>query len=169
MKDSKPDLTAVTAMIPVPCSSLDRNDTGRRAYEIMKNVEDYPLYMPSVNAIAVLDRKESEMTTRWDAEIDGAPICWVQHIRMRNDTREILFEAIEGDFDVFQGRWRVGESEGRISLVLSIEYKLGIPIIEEVLGPILREKIAANSEMMLKAIAGRLTGQQPTAGKKGWE
>jgi len=162
MNDSKLDLTSIIAMVPVPPSSLDVNDVGRRAYAMMKNVEDYPAYMPSVNSITVMERKENEMITRWDAEIDGAPICWVQHIWMKAASREIIFEAIEGDFDVFRGRWRVGESDGQVFLMLLIEYKLGIPVIEEVLGPILKEKVKANSEMMLHAIVDRLSEDKQT-------
>jgi ribosome-associated toxin RatA of RatAB toxin-antitoxin module len=157
MNDSKRDLTAVSAVVRIPQSPLGLEEVRQQAYDLMKNVEGYPSYMPSVNSIDVLMRKEGEMTTRWDAQIDGAPICWIQRIQMNDSDQEILFEAIEGDFDVFQGRWSVSESDGRILLNLHVEYKLGIPIIEEVLGPILKEKVMANCEMMLKAIADRLT------------
>jgi len=167
MNDPKSNLTSVSVTVLVPRASLDVNDVGRRAYAMMKNVEDYPAYMPSVNSIEVLTRKENELTTRWDAEIDGAPIEWVQHIQMNDSTREIIFETIEGDFDVFQGRWCVGESDGQVVLMLSVEYKLGIPIIEEVLGPILQEKIRINSEGMLHAIVDRLSEDNQTGGSWG--
>lgn len=162
MNDGKPNLTSVSVTALVPGSAHDVHAMGGRAYAMMKAVEDYPLYMPSVNAIKVIERKENELTTRWDAEIDGAPIQWVQHIQMNDSTREIIFKTVEGDFDVFQGRWCVGESNGQVVLALSIEYKLGIPIIEEVLGPILKDKITANSETMLKAIAGQLAKDKQT-------
>ena len=167
MNDGKPNLTSVSVTALVPGSAHDVHAMGGRAYAMMKAVEDYPLYMPSVNSITVIERKENELTTRWDAEIDGAPIQWVQHIQMNDSTREIIFKTIEGDFDVFQGRWCVGESDGQVVLMLSVEYKLGIPIIEEVLGPILQEKIRINSEGMLHAIVDRLSEDNQTGGSWG--
>lgn len=162
MNDAKPNLTSVSVMVFVLGSFLDVNDMKRRAYAMMKNVEDYPAYMPSINSITVLERRENKMTTHWDAEIEGAPIRWVQQIQMNDSTREIIFKTTEGDFDVFQGKWQVGESDGQVFLKLSVQYKLGIPIIEEVLGPILKDKITTNSEMMLKAIADRLAEDKQT-------
>ena len=160
--DSK--LTLVEARIAVPPSSLGTEEMSRLAYDLIKHVEDYPAYMPSVKSIEIVTTDGHDMTTRWDTEIDGAPLNWIQHIQCDDTKKELVFTSTEGDFDVFQGRWFITESNGQIFLNLLIEYKLGIPIIEEVLGPILKVKVKTNSEMMLKAIADRLASTQASRG-----
>lgn len=156
MRDEDMSLTRAEVTMAIPAGGHDADGMKQKAYDLMTDVEQYPDYMPSVNALEILEREGNRLTTRWDAEIDGAPIEWVQQVRCEDADREMHFEAIQGDFDVFKGTWSVIESEGRVHLRLLIEYKLGIPVIEEVLGPILEEKIRANSEAMLGAIAARL-------------
>ena len=160
MSNSGMNLTRVEVMVPISGTGLlaveDIEDIRLRAYAIMRDLERYPAYMPSVNSIDILERKDNEMTTRWDAEIDGAPICWVQTVLTLDESQEMFFEAIEGDFEVFKGKWSVIESGGQVCLELLVEYRLGIPVIEDVLGPILKEKVKANSEAMLDAIVLQL-------------
>jgi ribosome-associated toxin RatA of RatAB toxin-antitoxin module len=156
MKHSDKGLTRTEVTVALPSDGGDRDDAKRKAYAMMRDVGRYPEYMPSVIAIDIFKQNESELTTRWDAEIDGAPIRWVQTVLCKDAEQEMVFEAIEGDFDVFRGKWSVIESEGQIYLKLLVEYKLGIPVIEEVLGPILKEKVRANSEAMLGAIVSQL-------------
>ena len=128
----------------------------QRAYLVMKDVESYSGYMPSVNEVKILKQEGNLMTTRWDAEIGGAPITWIQEVESVDESQEMIFEAVEGDFDVFRGRWSVAESDGRVELKLLIEYRLGIPVIENILRPILKKKIKANSELMLQALAAQV-------------
>lgn len=167
MNQSDITLTRVEARMPVLPSSLGIEDMSYRAYALIKNVADYPAYMPSVKSIEIITENGNEMVTRWNTEIDGAPLNWIQNIQSDDIRRELVFTSTEGDFDVFQGRWFITESNGRIFLNLLIEYKLGIPIIEEVLGPILKEKIKTNSDMMLKAIADRLSAMAGPRGDHG--
>ncbi|MCK4486383.1 MAG: SRPBCC family protein [Desulfobacterales bacterium] len=128
----------------------------QQAYAIMKDVERYPEYMASVKSIEVLERNQDMLITRWDADIEGAPVNWVQNVWMKDESQEMTFEATEGDFDVFRGKWSVSQSGTEVWLKLIVEYKLGIPVIEEVLGPVLEEKVKANSEAMLEAIVSQL-------------
>jgi ribosome-associated toxin RatA of RatAB toxin-antitoxin module len=156
---TEPKLTSTTATITVPVGGRDPQTMAQEAYAMMIDVQRYPDYMPSVNALEILEHGDHQITTRWDARIDGAPIQWVQRVWWTDANRKMHFEAIEGDFDVFQGQWSAGEADEQVRLQLRVEYRLGIPVIEEVLGPILKEKVTANSQAMLAAIAERLTGE----------
>lgn len=158
MTESKTNLTQTTATVTVPAGGRDPQDMAQKAYAMMIDVQRYPDYMPSVNALEILDRGDNQLTTRWDAHIDGAPIQWVQRVWWTDAVREMHFEAIEGDFDVFQGKWAAHRDDGQVRLQLTVSFRLGIPVIEEVLGPILKEKVNANSQAMLAAIANRLSG-----------
>jgi ribosome-associated toxin RatA of RatAB toxin-antitoxin module len=122
------NLTSTTATITVPAGHRDPQAMARKAYAMMIDVESYPDFMPSVNALEILDRADNQVTTRWDAQIDGAPIQWVQRVWWTDADRKMHFEAVEGDFDVFQGLWSAGGADGQVHLQLRVEYRLGIPI-----------------------------------------
>jgi ribosome-associated toxin RatA of RatAB toxin-antitoxin module len=159
MIDSNKNLTRTSVRIASPTDGRDPDDLLRTAYAIMTDVAHYPEYMPSVEALKILAQNENQLMTRWDAHIDGAPVRWVQIITCLETQREMHFEATEGDFDVFRGQWAVSVSEGQIKLQLTIEYRIGIPVIEAVLGPVLKEKVDANAKAMLEAIVDRLKVQ----------
>ena len=142
-----------------PVNGCDPEDLLKRAYAVMIDVASYPEYMPSVDALDILSQNKNQMITRWDADIDGAPVRWVQTIVCLEDDRKMRFEATEGDFDVFRGEWKVSTSGDQLYLNLHIEYRIGIPVIETVLGPILKEKVDSNARELLSAIADRLEVQ----------
>ena len=153
MNESFHQLTRVDVSVDVPIKEGNAADVQDRAYAVMTEMERYPAYMDSVSAVEVLERRGDKIVARWDASIDGAPIRWVQLVHCDETLRQMVFSAQEGDFDVFKGYWSVSEKPECVQLNLVIEYRLGIPVIEEVLGPILKEKVAANSTAMLAAIA----------------
>jgi ribosome-associated toxin RatA of RatAB toxin-antitoxin module len=158
MDETSKNVTRALVTVLVPADGRELPDMERRAFALMIDVARYPDYMPSVNSLEILAGDGNDLVTRWEAEIDGAPIRWVQKVWWNTADREMHFEAVAGDFDVFRGKWAAGLAEGGVRLALTVEYRLGIPVIEEVLGPILKEKVKANSEAMLEAIAGRLKG-----------
>ncbi len=149
-------LTRTRVCVTVPTKGRNPRKMQKKAYALIIDVAQYPEYMDSVDSLDVLEREEDRLVTRWDAQIDGAPIQWVQVLLPRKDDLVMDFEAVEGDFDVFRGQWRVDAAGNEIHLNLTVEYRLGIPVIGEVLGPILREKVEANCRAMLGAIAGQL-------------
>ncbi|MBL0716772.1 MAG: SRPBCC family protein [Desulfosarcina sp.] len=149
----------VEALVPLFVSPNDQDNREllrEKAYLEIKDIEKYPDYMESVSSIEVLKRDEKSITARWNGSIDGAPLTWIQKNELLDDKQEVHFEALEGDFEIFKGKWSIGSHKKNLLLQLEIEYRLGIPVIEDVLGPILSEKIKTNSIAMLEAIASRL-------------
>lgn len=149
----------VEALVPLSVSPNDRGDQEslkERAYSEIKDIEKYPDYMESISSIEILQRDGQSITARWNGSIDGAPLTWIQKNELLDHKQEVRFEALEGDFEIFKGKWSINSHKNKLLLQLEIEYRLGIPVIEDVLGPILSEKIKTNSIAMLEAIAFRL-------------
>lgn len=155
--DRKPKIVEALVPLSVSPNARDNRESLRdKAYLKIKDIEKYPDYMESISSIEILEQDEESITARWNGSIDGAPLTWVQKNEFLDDKQEIHFEAIEGDFEIFKGKWSIGSYKKDLLLQLEIEYRLGIPVIEDVLGPILSEKIKTNSIAMLEAIASRL-------------
>jgi ribosome-associated toxin RatA of RatAB toxin-antitoxin module len=159
MAECTQNLARTSVTVSRPIGGDDPENLLQKAYAIITDVARYPDYMPSVEALDILSQNENRLVTRWDAYIDDAPVQWMQAITCLEDQKEMRFEATEGDFDVFRGKWSVSRSGDQVNLHLNMEYRLGIPVIEAVLGPILKEKLDANARALLQAIADRLEVQ----------
>jgi ribosome-associated toxin RatA of RatAB toxin-antitoxin module len=128
------------------------NNSPDKAYEVMEHLERLPEFLPSVNSLTVLEEEGTRKVAAWDTTIDDAPFCWVEEGIYDREHRVVHFRALEGVFDRFDGYWRV-EAEGDGSRVtFELTYEIGLPEIEEIIGPILRERMVENAESMLEAI-----------------
>jgi coenzyme Q-binding protein COQ10 len=131
----------------------------RPAAEAFKTVEDlerFPEFMPNVNALTLLEVDGHRKVAAWDITIDDAPLSWVEEGIYDEKNLIVRFRALEGVFDRFDGHWQVvPEGEGS-RVIFELTYELGLPEIEDLVGPILRERLIENVENMLKAIEQRV-------------
>lgn len=128
----------------------------KAVYELAKNMEQFPQFMPDVERVEVVQRAEKSTVTEWAANIDGAPINWRERDEFDDDEPSIKYKLIEGDLDKFEGVWTFSEVPEGTCVGLTVEYDLGISEFEELIGPILREKVLGNAQKMLEAIKEKI-------------
>ncbi len=127
---------------------------ARDVYEIAKEQERFPQFMPDVESVRVLARHPDHIVTRWKTLVEDAPIEWTEEDRFDDVAIRIDYKLIEGDLDTFQGAWTFEERDGRTHVTLGVEYDFGVPTLAELIGPTLAKKVRENSEMMLAALKG---------------
>ncbi|HZV76912.1 MAG TPA: SRPBCC family protein [Candidatus Babeliales bacterium] len=125
---------------------------ARRVYELAKEQERFPEFMPDVEAVTVLQRDESRAIARWKTLVEDAPIEWTEEDRFDDDGLRIDYKLIEGDLDKFEGAWTFEHRDGVTHVVLGVDYDFGVPTLAELIGPTLEKKVRENSEMMLAAL-----------------
>ncbi|MEO7038751.1 MAG: SRPBCC family protein [Candidatus Elarobacter sp.] len=121
-------------------------------YELAKEQERFPDFMPDVETVVVLERHPDYVVTRWKTLVEDAPIEWTEHDRFDDSALRIDYALIEGDLDTFEGAWTFEQYGGLTRVVLSVEYDFGVPTLAELIGPTLEKKVRENSEMMLAAL-----------------
>lgn len=124
----------------------------QRAFEVMVDIEAFPDFMPNVNGLTILEVDGNRKVTEWDTTLDDAPLVWVEESIYDYDQMIVHFRAVEGVFDHFDGCWRVRPAPGGSEVELELAYEIGLPEIEAIIGPILRQRMIANVERMLEAI-----------------
>jgi len=124
----------------------------RAVYELAKQQERFPEFMPDVESITVLERRPDGMLTRWKTLVEEAPIEWTEEDRFDDANLRIDYKLLEGDLDKFEGSWSFTESDGKTHVVLGVDYDFGVPTLAELIGPTLERKVRENSEMMLAAL-----------------
>jgi coenzyme Q-binding protein COQ10 len=125
---------------------------ARDVYELAKEQERFPDFMPDVETVTVLERHADYIVTRWKTLVEDAPIEWTEEDRFDDAAIRIDYKLIEGDLDTFEGAWTFEERDGRTHVKLGVEYDFGVPTLAELIGPTLAKKVRENSDMMLAAL-----------------
>ncbi len=138
--------------MPYVESTIVVDAPARAVYELAKEQERFPQFMPDVETVTVLERHADYIVTRWKTLVEDAPIEWTEEDRFDDAAIRIDYKLIEGDLDTFEGAWTFVESDGQTLVTLGVEYDFGVPTLAELIGPTLAKKVKENSEMMLAAL-----------------
>ena len=132
----------------------------RRVYELAKEQERFPQFMPDVETVTVLERHPDRILTRWKTLVEDAPIEWTEEDRFDDQAMRIDYKLLEGDLDKFEGAWTFAQNGATTHVTLGVDYDFGVPTLAELIGPTLERKVRENSEMMLAAIKREAEGKQ---------
>ena len=134
---------------------------ARVVYELAKEQERFPQFMPDVETVVILERHPTHLISRWKTLVEEAPIEWTEEDRFDDDAMRIDYKLIEGDLDKFEGAWTFTETGGTTNVVLGVDYDFGVPTLAELIGPTLQKKVRENSEMMLAALKKEAEATRP--------
>ena len=132
--------------------SITVDAAARDVYELAKDQERFPDFMPDVETVTVLERHPDRVISRWKTLVEDAPIEWIEEDVFDDVALRVDYRLLEGDLDVFQGAWTFEERGGTTYVCLGIEYDFGVPTLAELIGPTLHKKVRENGEMMLAAL-----------------
>jgi coenzyme Q-binding protein COQ10 len=139
--------------MPFVETTIDIDAPARAVYELAKEQERFPEFMPDVESVTIVERSGNRMVTRWKTLVEEAPIEWTEEDLFDDDALRVDYHLIEGDLDRFEGTWTfTNGAPGRTRVVLGVEYDFGVPTLAELIGPTLHRKVRENSEMMLAAL-----------------
>jgi ribosome-associated toxin RatA of RatAB toxin-antitoxin module len=126
----------------------------KQIFQYILQVENYAQLMPNVKGVKILESQGTHRISHWDTEIEGAPLIWKEKDTIRHEQLRLEFDAIEGDFELFRGCWEVVPqgAEKPTLVAFDLVYSIGIAVIEEIVGPILKEKITENIGIMLDGL-----------------
>lgn len=130
--------------------------TPRELFDFVLDVESYSRYMPNVVRVDIVEQSPGSRVTHWQTELEGAPLVWTERDTIVPEELRIEFDCVDGDFDLFRGHWEVVTEQGETRIVCELEYDVGIALIEELLGPILKQKITENLHIMLAGLVDRV-------------
>jgi ribosome-associated toxin RatA of RatAB toxin-antitoxin module len=138
--------------VPYVECTIDVAALAATVYELAKEQERFPDFMPDVETVVVLQRHADHVVTRWKTLVEDAPIEWTENDRFDDANLRIDYALIEGDLDTFEGAWTFEQHGDVTRVVLSVEYDFGVPTLAELIGPTLEKKVRENSDMMLAAL-----------------
>jgi len=131
---------------------------ARAVYELAKDQERFPEFMPDVELVTVLERHGDRIVSRWKTLVEEAPIEWIEEDVFDDVALRVDYKLLEGDLDTFEGAWTFEQRDGATHVTLGVEYDFGVPTLAELIGPTLHRKVRENSEMMLAALKREAEG-----------
>jgi coenzyme Q-binding protein COQ10 len=132
-------------------------------YQLAKDQERFPQFMPDVESVTVVERHPDRVLTRWKTLIEDAPIEWLEEDRFDDAALRIDYRLLEGDLDTFEGTWTFVAVPGGTLVALDVTYDFGVPTLAELIGPTLEKKVRENADMMLAALKTEAQGRADTA------
>lgn len=135
-------------------------------FELFRHVETFPDFMPNVESIEVAERGEGWSVSHWHTDLDGAPLQWKERDDYDPQALEIRFSLLEGDIAQLDGHWAFAPRPEGTLVSCEFDYDLGVPLVEEVVGDTIREKLQHNIEEMLRAVRQRL---EPAGAQSPWK
>jgi coenzyme Q-binding protein COQ10 len=138
--------------VPYVATSITIDAPAAAIYELAKDQERFPQFMPDVESVTVVERHADRVLTRWKTLIEDAPIEWLEEDRFDDAALRIDYKLLEGDLDTFEGAWTFVADGSRTRVELDVTYDFGVPTLAELIGPTLQKKVRENAEMMLAAL-----------------
>ena len=125
---------------------------AREVYELAKDQERFPEFLPDVELVTVLENHGARVISRWKTLVEEAPIEWIEEDLFDDTALRVDYRLLEGDLDTFEGAWTFEERDGETHVTLTVDYDFGVPTLAELIGPTLDRKVRENSDMMLAAL-----------------
>ncbi len=138
--------------MPYVATSIVIDAPAALIYELAKDQERFPQFMPDVESVTVVERHDDRVLTRWKTLIEDAPIEWLEEDRFDDAALRIDYKLLEGDLDTFEGAWTFVSDPAGTLVTLDVTYDFGVPTLAELIGPTLEKKVRENAEMMLAAL-----------------
>ena len=138
--------------MPYVETRIEVDAPAQAVYELAKDQERFPQFMPDVESVTVLRRQADGVVSHWKTLVEEAPIEWTEEDVFDDAALRIDYKLVEGDLDKFEGAWTFEHRDGVTHVVLGVDYDFGVPTLAELIGPTLEKKVRENSEMMLAAL-----------------
>ena len=138
--------------MPFVATSIVIDAPAALIYELAKDQERFPQFMPDVESVTIVERHPDRVLSRWKTLIEDAPIEWLEEDRFDDVALRIDYQLLEGDLDRFEGAWTFVPDAGGTLVALDVTYDFGVPTLAELIGPTLERKVRENAEMMLAAL-----------------
>ncbi len=139
-------------MPKIEVSTIVRKKDKQAVYDLLKEMQNFPIFMHGVKKLDIIEKKDNKMITSWKVEIDGASLLWKEEDTFNDKEKSLKFKMLEGDYDNYEGKWQLEELSGDTKIILSANFDWGVPAFEKLVGDVLRRKARNSLRSMLNAI-----------------
>lgn len=124
-------------------------------YRLLKSLDHYPSFLTHVEHLKVLSTSNDTALAEWCINVSGTPLRWKQLDIYDDAQAYIRFRMLEGDYEHYEGEWKL-QPEGEVTrLCLTTNIEWGLPHLSRYVDPFLQRKAELTIRSMLRAIKRR--------------
>ncbi|WP_030378781.1 MULTISPECIES: type II toxin-antitoxin system RatA family toxin [unclassified Streptomyces] len=127
------------------------------AWGTILDVESYPVFMESVLTTRLGRDDGAHRVSSWEILLKGAVLRWTEDEQVDHGAMRLEFTQTEGDMEHLEGFWQVHPVSARsVRVQMLIGFRIGIPLLADMLNPIAARAVEDNSKSMLLGLEQRL-------------
>jgi ribosome-associated toxin RatA of RatAB toxin-antitoxin module len=140
--------------VPQVHSEITISAPVARVYELAKQVERLPDFLPNVERVTVLSREGEHVVSEWVGLVPEfrRTLKWVEEDLWCEAERRCEFRAVSGDWDRYEGVWSFAPHEEGACVTLDISYDYNVPLIGPLIRKLLHKLVARSAEETLAGL-----------------
>ena len=169
----------------MPSVTLEATVPGADPAAVFTRLADfsaYPRYTAAVRKVTVTGVDDDIVASHWSVNFRNGVLCWSERDRIDLAALTIDFAQVDGDFERFDGTWRVtaqpaadrgdGGAHGRVGspgpagpapgatqvldvrVHFSATFDLGMPSLAAILDPVARQALTESIGLILRGLFG---------------
>ncbi|MEU0684231.1 type II toxin-antitoxin system RatA family toxin [Streptomyces albogriseolus] len=152
-------------MPEVTLDALIPDATAADVFDRLRDFAAYPKYTDAVREVNVTDAGGDTLDSDWSVNFRNGILCWSERDRIDADNLSIDFTQTDGDFDTFDGSWKVySHPDGAVTVRFTATFDLGMPSLAAIINPIACQALAEAISLILRGLLGdhiTLTASEP--------
>lgn len=126
------------------------------AFHRITEFELYPQLVDEVKSVVVHPHSGDEpLVSEWEIYFRNGPLRWTEVDYIQHAARRIVFEQVDGDFEVFRGSWLVEPLDAAgCAVTFEAAFDFGIPSLAGVLEPIAAKVLKEGITLIVHQLLG---------------
>ena len=148
--------------MPTIESSIVIGGDIEKVYELARDIEQFPEFMPDVKSIKILEKNEdgSRVVAEWVGIVKEfkTTIKWVEEDTWDHQAKTCDFKLVHGDYKGYSGKWTFTTVDGGTQFHSMVDFDYDVPLIGALIKNLITKKMKENVDNMLSAIKNKIEG-----------
>jgi ribosome-associated toxin RatA of RatAB toxin-antitoxin module len=135
------------------------------ATEVYSKISDFARYAELTDTVREVlvqpPQPDGSIVSEWTVAFRNGLLRWTERDTLDPAAGTIAFTQVRGDFETFEGMWRVESVPGGTQLTFAAAFDLGIPTLADILDPVAEATLRSNILCILEGLLGPIE-QLPT-------
>lgn len=144
-------------MPKITVQALVSEHTTVQIFDRISNFARYPELVESVRSVDVeAPQPDGSVPSEWQVYFRNGILHWREVDWFDREALSIRFEQTDGEFDVFQGEWRLEETgeDGRVRLTFAAEFDFGVDSLASIINPVAVRVLTESIEQIVSGLFG---------------
>lgn len=148
--------------MPTVVSSIEIDGPLEKVYNLAKNIESFPEFMPDLKSVRIIERSDDgrRVVSEWVGIVKefGTTVKWIEEDIWDDLNHTCEFSLIKGDYSKYKGTWKFTDLGDRTRFDSEIEVDYDVPLVGPLIKGLIAKKMKENVDNMLMAIKRQVEG-----------